>query len=255
MQEEEVKQRMKPKRIRRSKEVIERELLLAITKIITDQGFNKLTINNISEVANVTKRVIYENYDSFDKLLEVYFIKNDFWTSLVLSKIAAKYTSYREFVPGVLKEFYKAIDENPVFQCIIRWEIASPNNFVRERAKNRELSCADELERNRIFFQRMGIDIEAIYAILIAGIYYLVLRKDVSSFCGIDTRTKEGKERIFKILDKISEFIFSAFDRMEEKKRIIMRLLNRGMEAKDISEVLEVDETFVYTVIDLNKNG
>lgn len=58
------------KRTRRTKEEIERDLSLAITEIITTQGFNKLTINNLSETAHVIKRVIYDNYDSFENVLE-----------------------------------------------------------------------------------------------------------------------------------------------------------------------------------------
>ena len=242
------------KRIRRSKDEIERDLSQAITKIIVSQGFSKLTINNVSEVASVTKRVIYENYQSFDNLLKIYFVKNDFWTSFILTKIADKYVNYKDFFIGVLEEFFKAIDENHMFQCIIRWEVADPNDFVRSRAKNREISCADELSKNKKFFQQIGIDIEALYALLISGIYYLVLRKDVSTFCNIDIVTQEGKERIFKIIEKLSDLLFVSFEREGEKKRMVTRLLDRGMGIEEIAEIVEVDKSFVYAVMEMKKN-
>lgn len=241
------------KRIRRSKGEIERDLSLAITEIITSQGFSKLTINNVSEAANVTKRVIYENYESFENLLKVYFVKNDFWTSFILAKIADKYTNYKDFFVGVLKEFFKAIDENPVFQCIIRWEVADPNDFVRSRAKNREISCADELQKNKKFFQQIGIDIEALYALLISGIYHLVLRKDISTFCNIDITNQEGKDRIVNIIVKLSELMFASFEKVDEKKRVIARLLDRGLRIEEIAEIIEVDKAFVCSVIELKK--
>lgn len=241
------------KRIRRSKDEIEKDLSQAITKIITTQGFGKLTINNVSEVAKVTKRVIYENYQSFENLLKIYFIKNDFWTSFILAKIADRYTNYKDFFVEVIKEFFKAFDENPVFQCIIRWEVADPNDFVRSRARNREISCADELQKNRKFFQQIGIDIEALYALLISGIYHLVLRKDISTFCNIDMATQEGKKRVIAIVEKLSELMFASSDKIDEKKRIIARLLDRGMKIEEIAEILEVEKTFVYTVIELKK--
>ena len=241
------------KRIRRSKDEIEKDLSQAITKIITTQGYGKLTINNVSEVAKVTKRVIYENYQSFENLLKIYFIKNDFWTSFILAKIADRYTNYKDFFVEVIKEFFKAFDENPVFQCIIRWEVADPNDFVRSRARNREISCADELQKNRKFFQQIGIDIEALYALLISGIYHLVLRKDISTFCNIDMATQEGKKRVIAIVEKLSELMFASSDKIDEKKRIIARLLDRGMKIEEIAEILEVEKTFVYTVIELKK--
>lgn len=241
------------KRTRRSKIQIEQDLSSAITKIIITQGFTKLTINNVSEEAHVIKRVIYENYETFENLLKIYFAKNDFWTSLILSNIAGKYSNYRDFFPEVLKEFYRSIDENAIFQCIIRWEIAAPNEFIKSRAKNREDSCHDELERNKKFFQKIGLDIEALYALLIAGIYHLVLRKNVSTFCNIDFSKREGKERLFKILDKITELVFAAFDRAEEKKQIAIRLWNKGMSIQDITEILEVNEAFVASVAKTDK--
>ena len=148
----------KQRRTRRSKAEIEQDLSTAITRIITTQGFTKLTINNVSEESHVIKRVIYENYKSFERLLQVYFVKNDFWTALILSKIADRCSDYKEFFTAVLKEFYKSIDENPIFQCIVRWEVAAPNNFVRNGAKNRENNCREELLKNKAFFQPLGIE-------------------------------------------------------------------------------------------------
>ena len=230
---------------------INEALSAAITEIICEQGFGKPMINHVSERANVIKRVIYENYDSFDAVLKQYFAQNDFWTSLILGKLADKHPNYKDFFTHVLKEFYEAIDGNPAFQCIVRWEIACPDDFVRKRAKERENSCSEELQKNVKFFQQIGIDVEAFYALLIAGIYYLILRKDVSTFCNINVATRAGKERIFNAIDKLADLMFAVFERMEEKKRIARRLLDRGMEIREVAEILEVDETFVSSVIEL----
>lgn len=242
----------KPKRQRRRnlKEINE-ALSAAITEIICEQGFGKPMINHVAERANVIKRVIYENFDSFDVVLKQYFAQNDFWTSLILGKLADKHPNYKDFFTNVLKEFYNAIDGNPAFQCIVRWEIACPDDFVRRRARERESGCSEELEKNVKFFQQIGIDIEAFYALLIAGIYYLILRKDVSTFCNINIATQAGKERIFKAIDKLADLIFSIFERMEEKKRIARRLLARGMNVDEVAEILEADRAFVSSVIEL----
>ena len=140
-----------------------------------------------------------------------------------------------------------------MFQCIIRWEVADPNDFVRSRAKNREISCADELQKNKKFFQQIGIDIEALYALLISGIYHLVLRKDISTFCNIDITNQEGKDRIVNIIVKLSELMFASFEKEDEKKRVIARLLNRGMGIEEIAEIMEVDKAFVCSIIELKK--
>ena len=246
----------KPKRRRRRNlEEINQALSKAITEIICEQGFGKPMINHVSERANVIKRVIYENYESFDAVLKQYFAQNDFWTPLILSKIADKCPDYKDFFTNVLKEFYNAIDNNATFQCIVRWEIACPDDFVRKQARGREKDCSEELQKNVKFFQQMGIDIEAFYALLIAGIYYLVLRKDVSTFCNINVATRAGKERIFNAIDKLADLMFSAVERMEEKKRIARRLLGRGMMPEEVAEILEVDTAFVSSVVETGEGN
>lgn len=239
----------KIRRKRRTKQEIEQALLEAITTIIATHGFQKLTINNVSEESGVIKRVIYENYSSFDNLLRLYCLKNDFWTEVILDKVSKQYDNYKDFFAGVLKEFYVSVDKNPSFQSIIRWEVSQPDEFIKSRARYRECCCAAELKKNKEFFSKIGVDIEAMYALLISGIYYLVLRKDVSTICNLDMSKSDGQERILGIIDKISELIFSSFDRMEDKRRLILRLLDKGMSISDIAEVAEVDVAFVYSLI------
>ena len=130
-------------------------------------------------------------------------------------------------------------------QAALDAQRAAPNDFVRKGAKNRENSCQEMLEKNKDFFQPLGVDIEALYAVLISGIYYLVLRKDVSTFCNIDFSAKAGKERMFCLIDKLSELLFAGLELLEEKRRIAVRLLEKGMEVREIAEILEVGEAFV----------
>ena len=91
------------------------------------------------------------------------------------------------------------------------------------------------------------------YALLISGIYHLVLRKDISTFCNIDITSQEGKDRIVNIIVKLSELMFASFEKVDEKKRVIARLLDRGLRIEEIAEIIEVDKAFVCSVIELKK--
>lgn len=239
---------VKKRRQRRNKEEIERDLFAAITKIIQTKGFGKPMINYVSEEANVIKRVIYENYHDFEELLKLYFTKNDFWTFFILENIANRTSDYKEFFSEVLKAFYTSFDENDAFQSIIRWEVACPDEFVQKRARERERNCNEELQQNVKYFQPYGIDIEALYALLISGIYYIVLRKNVSSICNIDASSRIGKKRILGIIDKISELLFSSIERVEEKKRIARRLLDRGISQEEVAAILELEPSFISSM-------
>ncbi|MEG1377177.1 MAG: TetR/AcrR family transcriptional regulator, partial [Myroides sp.] len=59
-------------------------------------------------------------------------------------------------------------------------------------------------------FKDSNIDIRGILAILVAGIYYLVLhgKTNRSLFCGIDLNTADGEDRI---KESISQIISMAF--------------------------------------------
>ena len=76
----------KKTRIRRTRDVIDNQLMNAVCTVINELGFSQLGINSVSEVAKVEKAYIYRNFESFDNLLERYFIRNDFWERFIVQK-------------------------------------------------------------------------------------------------------------------------------------------------------------------------
>lgn len=51
----------------------------------------------------------------------------------------------------------------------------------------------------------MGLDPRALLAILVGGLYYLILRGNQSTFCGIDWDSKKGRELLINSLTDIVE--------------------------------------------------
>lgn len=220
---------------------IQQALYTAITQIISERGFPHLNIQNVAKKATVSKDIIYKYYQKFDNLLEKYFEQYDFWLTFAHT-IANRYSSHEDFFKGILNELYAIMDQNKEFQCIIRWEVAAPNNFVASKAQWREKFCQDMLVENEKYYAPYGIDIKTLYALLISGIYYLILRKDISTFCDIDFSREEGKAKMKQTIGFLGDLLANHIrkKRQEDRyKQIVCNLLKRNLSYKEIGEIMQ----------------
>lgn len=233
------------KLVRRSKAELERDIFDAITKIIENQGFTKLKINNVTDTAHVIKRSIYFNYTDFENLLQSYYLKKDFAASFNAETIAAEYSHPSDYFKEMLKELYAAVKENIYYQHLVRWEVARPDEFIRKQAAMHEATYYTRLVKHKEEYAKLGIDIEAFYALLIAGIYYLTLRKNVSPFCTIDLNTPEGQQRICRAIDQMGELLETKTRQDEHTAGIVLRLRQKGLSDADIAEALDLSEALV----------
>ena len=71
---------------------------------------------------------------------------------------------------------------------------------------SREKKMVEYLEET---FKNTSIDINAVSALLTAGIYYLTLHSPCAPFCGIDINTEEGFKRIETSLEKLTHILFN----------------------------------------------
>ena len=200
----------KKTRIRRTKDVIDNQLMDAVCRVINEIGFSQLRINSVSEVAKVEKAYIYRNFDSFENLLERYFMRNDFWERFIIQKTCSEHSeNMKDMFVFYLTELYKTINQKGEFESVIRWEIAEPTPFILKYAKRRDFENKEFLQKNVDYFKDSEIDIEALYALLISGIYYLTLHRNIASFCNIDFSTREGKKRLSNVIIKIADLLFT----------------------------------------------
>ena len=202
----------KKARIRRSKEEIDQLLMNAVCKVINEMGFSNLGINTVSEVATVEKAYIYRNFDSFENLLERYFAQHNFWERFILQKVKQDQNNVnlQDMVHTYLSEMYKTMDQNSELESLIRWETAEPTPYIVDQAKKREFETKDMREKIMSAFKNDEMDAEAMVSILLGGVFFLVLHKNISQFFGVELNKREGKKRIFKALEQLTEMIFNA---------------------------------------------
>ena len=241
---------VKKKRIRRSKGYINSEIMKAVSAVIGEQGFANLGINSVAIEAKVEKPFIYRNFGTFDKVLEQYILKNDYWMKFIMERALdgkvndAGNIDVPSLYPSILTELYKTMDESRDFRNLILWEVYEDSSFIRKIANRRETETKEEIALLTNYFSQTKVDIAAITALLISGVYYTVLHKDISTFCGIDFKTKEGKKRMNESLKYISTLIFEQ----ASTQRIVKNMLKKGLETSLIAELTETSVAYVEQV-------
>ncbi|MFZ4456759.1 MAG: TetR/AcrR family transcriptional regulator [Bacteroidales bacterium] len=242
---------VKKKRIRRSKNFINNEIMKAVSSVIGEQGFANLGINSVAIEAKVEKPFIYRNFGTFDKVLEQYILKNDYWMKFIIERAMDGKVDENGNVdvpslyPSLMAELYKSVDESRDFRNIILWEIYEDSSFIRKVANRREKETHNEIELLEKHFAKSNVDISAITALLISGVYYTVLHKEISTFCGIDFKTKEGKKRMHESLKLISTMLF---EKASEQNKVVVNMLKKGLDANLIAEVTETSVDYVKSV-------
>ena len=69
-------------------------------------------------------------------------------------------------------------------------------------------------------FSNTDIDIVTISALIIGGIYYLILHDKLSTFSGIDLKKESDKQKVIKAISKLSDILFTFIPSSITKENI-----------------------------------
>lgn len=112
-------------------------------------------------------------------------------------------------------------------------------NKIRKRVFNSFINLRKRLNLGLMAyyvgqFDMAKFDIACTTSILISAIYYLILHKDISTFCGIDYSTESGDERIKKTLKDIGHLIFIRHRIAQQREKFCDFLTEKGLTSEDI---------------------
>lgn len=206
---------VKTRRPRRSKADIEEAINKAAVAQIKKKGFSLALVTDIVKRAKIEPIVFYNRYKNLDEFYDE-FVKNyDYWLSDLVRDSMEEIGS-EEGYSNILEKLLTNLMQEEIMTELLRWEIAEGNHITERTSRLRELHAIEMINSYSELYHRENFDIPAITAILVAGIYYLVLHKDRSTFAGIDINTIPGKRRMLKALRNISSLMF----REEENLRL-----------------------------------
>lgn len=196
----------------RDKEETKTRILAAVGKLLAESGFTQLGINAIAREAGVDKVLIYRYFENLPSLLQTFGKEGNYWLTveeLIGDETVVDAESLADWMALLLTRFMHDLQERPITQEIMRWELLEANKLTHELATVRNQMGIESL---KFLKQKYSFppdkDIPAISAVLIAGIVYLVMRTKVSdTFLGIDFSSPTGWERIERAIASLVQTI------------------------------------------------
>lgn len=198
----------------RNKERTKQKWILAVGEVLKEKGYAGLTVKNVVEKAQMDRRLISLYFESFDNLIDAYLNSVDYWTNRVVPKfnhiIEQSDTFGKEEITKILYTLFDEINTSDDLLKILNWEVSEYHDRLRELADNREKMSSPILKLTDNDFKDSAINLRAIVALLISGIYYLTMHAKVngSTFCEIDINQPKGKKAIKEALAQVIELVY-----------------------------------------------
>ena len=224
------------KRFRRTKVAIERDVMLAVGSLIEELGFSNVTLTGVAERAKIEPAVFYRRYANLEELFEKYTQKYDYWLAGLAENIP-KNLNELDMYSWIMDHLVQELLKNKGMQQLLIWELSDDNVITRRTSKLREVVNQPLLAMLEQKFKGTGLDVNVICAMMISGIYYLILHRKRSEFCGIDFNTRVGKEKLRAGVKQMSQLLFAQ---VQKKNEIAERLRSEGVSEEIISKCVLV---------------
>jgi AcrR family transcriptional regulator len=198
----------------KNREETERKLKEAVGELIKQKGFNGLKISKIARLADVDRKLVYRYFRGLNGLVEAYILENDYWMlfSDILKEIIQESGpgKHQATIVAILQNQFRYFYSGQEMQRLILFEISQQNNMMQSIHKAREAHGQVMFERLSTHFADTNVDIRAITALLIGGIYYAILhaRFNGGMISDIDINTEAGQQSILSALDQIIGWAF-----------------------------------------------
>lgn len=221
------------KRKRRSVKEIDADLIAAVERMLQTRNIDEITLVDLISEANVKPNVFYRRYESVENVIKEFLSRYDFWFRRLIDLTSLSTEKDETFYVETLINLYTELKNNVVMQKILLWELTK-NETAKEFANLRERLNLGLMAYYVGQFDMAKFDIACTTSILIAAIYYLILHKDISTFCGIDYSTESGDERIKKTLKDIGHLIFIRHRIAQQREKFCDFLTEKGLTSEDI---------------------
>jgi len=227
------------KRFRRTKAAIERDVLDAVGSLIDEVGFANITLTGVAERAKIEPAVFYRRFANLDELFSKYTQKYDYWLGSLAENLPRN-ASEEENYKWIMDNLISALLKNKGMQQLLIWELSEDNHTTRRTTKLREIVNEPLIRMLEKTFAKSGLDINVIAAMMISGIYYLILHRKRSTFCDVDFNSKSGKERLRNGVNQFSSLLFAQIKKQNEMLQIAGKLRKEGVSEDIIAKCLKI---------------
>ncbi|MFI3296499.1 MAG: hypothetical protein R3Y59_02600 [bacterium] len=245
----------KQRQNRRTNREIENTLIESLENILPKYGFNEIQLSVLVKEARMDHNVFYRKYGTLENFYDEFLNKYNFWISdkANISKIPV--IGERQFLIETMQEIFASTLDSEVMQKILLWELEDTTPDVsRKSATNRERLTLNITSYFNERFKTIGADYNAINALIIGGMFYIILQKEINTLCGIDVNEEEGKNRILNGIELIFNLLF---DKLEENSRITNTIYNMaadGIHTTKIAKYFEMTPASVRKIVSKRKD-
>lgn len=223
------------KRKQRTKKDIDESINNAAIQLIEEKGFQNIAVTAIMQRAKIEPVVFYNRYKDLDDFMDEFVKKYDYWFSDIFKNIEIQENPKEQYII-IMHSLLDSLKENKIMQQLLRWELSTHNNTTKRTARLREFHTLPLVERYKKIFEGSSVEIDALSALIIGGIYYLVLHGDLSEFGGIDIHCEEDTERLRNAIEYLSSIFFSNLNPGSEIITIAKRMKAKGVEYSNIAD-------------------
>lgn len=184
----------------RDRNMTEERLIEAVRQLIVEEGFESLGIRKVADKAGVNKTLIYRYFESLDGLIYAYMKKHDFWVNTTLNQ--PRIADVKKFLKSFYRREISEYRQNIALKRLRRWELSSDKDIVSEIRAQRESKGVEFLEMMSAFAKLDKEKIQAISALVDAGIVYLAMFEETCQmYNGINIQSNQGWEQIVGGID------------------------------------------------------
>ena len=248
MEEDKIKSPQASQRYRRTRATLEQDIITAAEQLIGEKGFSRLKLTELCEKAKIESPVFYNRYEDIDDFVEKFVRNYDYWLSDNVT-LDTKNLSPVENMNHIIQTLIDSLAANPVMQKLIAWELNENTYVTRRTAQNRDNTSQEVIHYFENQLKANDINFNVGCAILIGGVYYLIMHKDLATFNNIDFSTDEGmqmlKETVTKMIYKLFGTARGKAASTTEKltsQRIARNLLQSGVDRDTILKATGLSE-------------
>lgn len=158
----------------------EQKILDAVKSLLLNEGFPMVGINAIARQAGCDKVLIYRYFGGLEGLLERFALEQDLWwdvNEIILENMdEITQLSLPQFLDRLLKRHIKSVQDRPLTQEIMAWELSASNALTQALNKTRTEQGMLLVKKVRLHFNQPNIDVGGILGIFGAAINYLIIR-------------------------------------------------------------------------------
>ncbi len=139
--------------------------------------------------------------------------KQDYWLLRLKEYGDSEAENKRTFTKTILTEELEGLYKSKELQKLLIWELSDEDDIVTSLVLKREIMAEKLLDKGKYILKGYGINFNLIQAILIAGIYYLVLHKDKSTFCDMDLNKKTDQDELSRSIEWLVDLIYDKAEK------------------------------------------